>query len=192
MREKIDHFNKMMLTVVMTVLILIIVVENLINQSPIGVKDYLDFASKAITVTTIVGLLYDKWIWKWDPFVKTPKLFRRYTGIMHSDYNGSMDIPDVILDVNQSYFHVSVKMKTRESWSRSIASSIDDDYDSYRLTYTYINEPKADYADRSTMHYGTATFTIDDPAHITGNYYTNRKTIGSMDLVSSGNIGNAI
>ena len=50
------------------------------------------------------------------------------------------------------------------------------------LIYTYLNTPRAEIQDRSAIHYGTAMLSIDDPKHLAGNYFTIRKSRGSMDL----------
>ena len=47
-----------------------------------------------------------------------------------------------------------------------------------KLIYTYLNNPRAEL--QSPIHYGTVIIDIDNPNRLEGNYYTGRKTRGSM------------
>ena len=52
------------------------------------------------------------------------------------------------------------------------------------LTYTYRNEPRAEHRPRSAPHRGACEFTVVGrlPKYITGTYWTDRFTVGDMDL----------
>lgn len=41
-------------------------------------------------------------------------------------------------------------------------------------------KPDLKLYDRSKMHYGTVFLVCDNPKHLYGDYYTDRKTIGSI------------
>ncbi|WP_418418279.1 hypothetical protein [Blautia sp.] len=56
-----------------------------------------------------------------------------------------------------------------------------------QLIYTYLNTPRAELQNRSSIHYGTAMLRIDNPERITGNYYTSRLSRGSMDFEAVNN-----
>ncbi|MGT2797676.1 Cap15 family cyclic dinucleotide receptor domain-containing protein [Streptococcus intermedius] len=80
--------------------------------------------------------------------------------------------------MEQSFFTVKVKLKTSESSSNSITASIVNDNGTQKLIYTYLNNPRAEL--QSPIHYGTVIIDIDNPNRLEGNYYTGRKTRGSM------------
>ena len=50
------------------------------------------------------------------------------------------------------------------------------------LIYTYQNEPRVEIQDQSTMHYGTAMLNVTNSLELEGNYFTGRKTRGSMSF----------
>jgi len=147
-----------------------------------NILDYVGFISDTIAVTSIFAGLYISVLWRHDPFLKAPKLYESYSGVLHSEYNGK----DILsrLAIKQTLFSVSIKLYTNESESHTIAASIDTVYDSDKLTYSYSNEPRMDVRKRSEIHYGTAILNIDNPKHIYGEYFTDRNTCGNMDFTA--------
>jgi hypothetical protein len=71
-------------------------------------------------------------------------------------------------------------MKTDESTSNSVVGTIYHENEQKLLTFVYFNKPDATVRDRSPMHYGTCRLVVDNPLILTGDYYTDRKTTGSM------------
>lgn len=69
---------------------------------------------------------------------------------------------------------------TEESKSSSISASIDKIQDEWQLIYFYLNVPQAKVRDRSSIHYGTALLSIENPEKLQGQYFTDRKTTGDM------------
>lgn len=136
------------------------------------------FAGEAISVTMIIMIVYEKWLWKYDPFVKTPKLFNEYEGILISSYDGVER--HAVISIKQTLLSVEVILKTDESKSKAISASIENILGEYQLTYSYLNTPVAGVRDRSAVHYGTAMLCVDNPKKIEGTYFTDRKTIGDM------------
>ena len=59
-------------------------------------------------------------------------------------------------------------------------SSIETEGDWKKIIYIYQNEPRAELTDRSALHKGTAELWIEESGELAGNYYTGRKTKGSM------------
>lgn len=136
------------------------------------------FAGEAIGVTTLLIGVYEKWLWKYDPTVKTPVLKKQYCGTIISTWNGQQY--EAELEVKQTFLNVSVIMKTEESKSKSLVASIDDIMGEQQLTYCYLNTPAASVRDRSAIHYGTAMLCIDNPEEIIGTYFTDRNSTGDM------------
>jgi hypothetical protein len=56
----------------------------------------------------------------------------------------------------------------------------------YRFWYSYDNRPKAEFTYRSAKHEGVAWLELDidtDRERLVGNYFTERKTTGDIDVV---------
>lgn len=61
----------------------------------------------------------------------------------------------------------------------------DRDAGRYRFWYSYSNQPKAEFSYRSAKHEGVAWLELDidtNPNRLVGTYYTDRKTIGDIDV----------
>ena len=143
------------------------------------------YAGEAIGITTVLMTLFNTLIWKWkwvNKIVDMPVLAKKYTGTFVSDWQGEKKQYDGSLDIKQSFLNVSVVFKTGESRSFSILSSIETEGDRKKIVYIYQNEPRAELADRSAIHKGTAELWIEESGELTGNYYTGRKTRGSMNF----------
>ena len=46
----------------------------------VSIYDLYGYAGEAIAVAAIFGILYERVIWKFNPFEKTPKLSKEYNG----------------------------------------------------------------------------------------------------------------
>ena len=89
--------------------------------------------------------------------------------------------------VEQTFWTISVRLLTAESSSMSEIASLRNHGESKEqtlLTYTYRNEPRAEHRPRSAPHRGACEFTVVGrlPKYITGTYWTDRFTVGDMDL----------
>lgn len=139
------------------------------------------FIGESITVAAFLMFVFNKWAWKWKLIRllhSVPILYNRYSGTFVSDYDHKERNGELI--INQTFLNISVVFNTAESSSRSITATIDNCDDLQRLIYTYQNEPKGEIQDRSPIHYGTAILDVTKPNEIGGNYYTGRKSRGSM------------
>lgn len=112
--------------------------------------------------------------------VVTLVTMRKCWNTVCSTYDGKKRT--VNLEIHQTLLSVEVLMKTDESISRSVSGAVAEVLGKPELIYTYLNEPQAGVRDRSSIHFGTATFIIDDNSQLTGTYYTDRNTNG--DVVS--------
>ena len=139
------------------------------------------FIGEAIGIAAIFMSIFNKWAWKWKCFKWTHDLSvlsKKYEGTIISDYDGVKRL--VMLNVNQTFLAVKVEMKTDESSSRSLIASFVKMQGVQYLIYTYQNDPRAEIQDRSPMHYGTSMLNVSNENVLEGNYYTGRKTRGSM------------
>lgn len=144
--------------------------------------DIYGYAGEAIAFSVIVILLYEKWLWRINPFEKVPRLKKKYTGTLCTTYNGKQIEKSAKLEIHQTLLSVRVVLATDESKSNSISASIDKIFDEWQLVYCYINVPHASVRERSEIHYGTVMLHIDNPKEMRGDYYTDRKTQGEIDL----------
>lgn len=156
-------------------------------------KEYADcayalfgYAGEAIGITALLMIAFDRWLWKWKPLNLVsggmPILANEYHGTINYDWNGSQGIRETNLYISQTFLRVSVKLGTAESTSNSITGTIATVNDEKQLIYTYLNTPRAEIQNRSVIHFGTAMLKVDNPAILTGNYYTSRLSRGSMEL----------
>lgn len=148
----------------------------------ISLYELFGYASEAISVSVIFSAIYEKFLWRVNPFEKTPKLEKRYIGILKSNYDYVER--KATLEIKQSLLSIHVTLITKESKSKSLTASIDDILGEPQLTYCYLNTPKAEYRKRSEIHYGTATFSVVDSNRLEGQYYTDRATSGDMVFVA--------
>ena len=136
------------------------------------------YAGEAISVTTILAFLYEKWFWRFDRFSNVPVLYKKYTGYLESNYDHQKRNAE--LEIVQTLFTISVIMKTQESKSKSLSAVIESVLGEKQLIYSYLNTPDSKYRNRSEVHYGTALLCCDELKTLKGNYYTDRKTLGTL------------
>ena len=140
--------------------------------------DLYGYAGEAIAISAVLMFAYEKKLWKYNPFEKTPVLENKYKGTLLSSYDGVER--EVTLEIKQTLLSVSVIFVTGESRSKTISSSLEKIQDEWQLTYCYLNIPKANVRERSAIHYGTALLCVENPKEIHGQYFTDRKTTGDM------------
>lgn len=144
-------------------------------------KNFYDVYSsigETISITVIFACVYEKQLWRYNPFEKTPVLSKKYNGILKSSYDNIER--EVSLQIKQTLFSIQIILTTGESKSKSISSSLDDILGEQQLTYCYLNTPNAEVRHRSEIHYGTAMICVDNPKVLKGQYFTDRKTTGDM------------
>lgn len=146
------------------------------------------YAGEAISITTIFILCFNKWWWRFKPLNiiagGMPVLAKEYKGkIRFKNEREQEEERKSKITINQTFLKVVVKYDTNESSSNSIVANIIKENDTKKLIYTYNNIPRAELQDRSGIHYGTVMLDIDNPKHLTGNYFTTRRTAGSMDFL---------
>lgn len=144
------------------------------------------YAGEAIGFAAVFMACFNKWLWRWKPLNwlsgGMPILAKKYKGKIrfHSD-DGDPERESEIV-IKQTFLNVIVKLRTEESSSNSVTATIKEENGSKMLIYTYLNIPRAEIQDRSEIHYGTAMLNVDDPKRLIGNYFTTRKSSGSMDF----------
>ncbi len=141
-------------------------------------KSILDNLDLAITISLILAGIYSSWLWKYNPFEKTPKIYGKYKMTFISTYDNSKRTMDVT--IKQDLISNRIYMNTKESRSESLTSSIVTKKDVCELVYTYQNIPNATERKHSEVHFGTCKFCIINNKIENGSYYTDRKTTGEI------------
>mgnify|MGYP003252898306 FL=1 len=149
--------------------------------SHFSLYDLYGYIGESIAFSTFLMLIYEKFIWKYNPLEETPILKKKYKGSLISTYDKIER--EATLEIKQTLLSVNIIFITDESKSKSILSSIEKIQDEWQLTYCYLNVPKATVRDRSAIHYGTALLCVENPEKIQGQYFTDRKTTGDMIFI---------
>ena len=87
--------------------------------------------------------------------------------------------------VRQTASKLSLRLVTAESNSETVSAGIEVCNDgTFEASCTYRNKPKSMYRYRSEVHYGAMLLAVDSatPSRLEGEYWTDRKTTGSVTL----------
>ena len=148
----------------------------------------ISFAGESIAASTFIMWVFNNWAWKCSWLNQLvggmPILAERYEGTLTFVWDGREQHRTSTIKIKQTFLHVAVILTTNESSSASVTASIETIHNEKQLVYIYLNNPKAEIQDRSTIHYGTAMLSVENPSRLTGNYYTGRLTRGSMDFMA--------
>lgn len=161
--------------------IVIFIILQLIFQN----KSVISNISTAMSITTIGILVYCNYLWKYIPesISKLPKLFGTWEGVIKSSYDGFNKEFRFKIIIKQTLLNTYINFLSEESDSNSVSCElIKDNKNDYILIYSYCNEPHQDVKYRSQIHYGTAKLNIINDKELKGGYFTDRRTIGVMEL----------
>ena len=143
--------------------------------------DYLGAIGEAISITTIIMALYDKFLWSINPLDSTPRLKGSYTGKLIYNYNGQHK-KSIKVDIKQTSLKVTVKITTNEITSNTITSDLIEENGEHVLYYTYLTNPSSQYSAQNPIQHGTCRLIQTDKNTLEGQYWTSRKTIGDVKL----------
>ena len=149
---------------------------------------FIGYIGEAIAISSLFMWAFNKWWWKYKVFNflagGMPVLSKSYKGKIRFVWEEKEQERGSEIGIEQTFLNVTVKLGTDESSSNSVTAVIKEENGSKMLIYTYLNTPRAEIQNRSAIHYGTAMLSIDDPKHLTGNYFTTRQSRGSMDFMA--------
>lgn len=140
------------------------------------------YAGESIGIAAAIIYFYNKYLWKYFNVYKVPVLAKHYEGELIYTWNDEMGNRDVTIDIEQTFLSVKVLMKTNESTSDSINASITYINDVPYLQYLYLNKPDPNIREVSSIHYGHASFKLNDTDCLMGEYFTDRKTTGRIEV----------
>lgn len=147
------------------------------------------YAGEAIAITAVIMWIFNNWAWRWIIINavtgRKPILSKKYQGTITYNRDGQLYSKNATMEIEQTYLTIKLKLWTDESQSNALWASIENIHNEDQLIYCYINEPRAELQDTSSIHYGTALLRISQRDSITGNYYSSRLTRGSMAFSAS-------
>lgn len=161
------------------------------DLSSVDFQKALSSISTTITINIIIWTIFIKWLWKWKIFypwlVQIPDLSGKWTGEIKSNWEeGKLSPIPVELNIEQSFLHIQVIMKTEESRSYTVGASfnIDSERGYQQLFYSYINTPRAGVRNRSEIHYGSTILNFEGfkVNCLEGEYWTTRSSTGEIKL----------
>lgn len=150
--------------------------------------------STVVSAVSLVLLLFDRWAWHWIVFrgwlIKRPYMDGTWRAELVSDWvvptTGSVVAPvEGFMVVRQTASTLSLRLFTRESRSDTVSAGIEVCPDgTFEINCAYRNRPKGAHRPRSEIHYGALLLHADSaaPGRLEGDYWTDRKTLGSMVL----------
>jgi hypothetical protein len=147
----------------------------------------------AVTVTIAV---FNRYLWHCPVFygwlVNKPNIKGTWLVELRSDYvnpstNEQIGPIRCFMVIRQSFGALSIRLVTKESKSESLTASITQNQDeTYEVSAVYRNSPSPDFRHRSEIHHGALTLHTSKrkPSYIEGQYWTDRKTKGTLKLSS--------
>ncbi|BEU86955.1 hypothetical protein TAMA11512_04190 [Selenomonas sp. TAMA-11512] len=144
--------------------------------------DFIGAAGEVISITIIIMSLYSGFLWRYNPFEKTPKLMGLYEGIIEYNYNGAVAKKDTFVRIRQTLLSIKIQITTNEITSNTIVANLVEENEEYVLYYTYITNPKSKYSKGNPIQHGTCRLILSAKDYLSGKYWTSRQTIGDIEL----------
>lgn len=157
---------------------------------PSELSAWISIITKSISAVVVISFVFVKWLWRFKWFypwlVPFPNLAGKWSGSIKTKYNNQqLNIP-LEVSITQTFFQVTVRLKTGESQSISNGAYFPTDMDGKvtHLYYSYVNTPNQGIRDRSAIHYGSTRLDFDcyPVTELTGEYWTTRQTVGNIEL----------
>ncbi|NLN48644.1 MAG: hypothetical protein GX154_06065 [Clostridiales bacterium] len=140
-----------------------------------------DNLSFSVSITFFLMTAYVFCLWKYNPFLKIPKLKKIYQGSLESSFNNVNK--DCTVTIKQTLLKTQIRLTTNETQSHSIASRIVKENGDFYLYYIYRSEPKMSVRNENPISYGATKLHIKDKS-LTGNYWTDGGYKGDINLRS--------
>lgn len=150
--------------------------------------------SGVVGAVSLTLAIFNRWMWHWPVFngwlVNRPFIRGTWRVQLKSDWvdtasGKQLDAISGYMVVRQTGSELSLRLLTAESRSETVSSGIEICSDgTFEITCTYRNKPKPEYRHRSEVHYGAMLLVADTrrPGRLEGDYWTDRKTTGSISL----------
>ena len=151
-------------------------------EEPSTCSDYFGVLGKAVTISSIFILAYNRFLWIFNPLEKTPRIKGEFCGSLIYEYNGTPGEKNVNVFISQTLLSTKIKFSTNETSSVSVTSKILCENGDFILYYTYITQPQSKARDYNPAQYGACRLEIISSDKLAGFYWTSSKTRGDFVL----------
>ena len=191
-------FSRLQITIILAITVLAWFIVLMIQGTEVSLALLAPF-STVVGVLVVLSLIVEYYLWrkswlqKW--FVSMPDIRGTWKITIQSDWvnpdTGEKAAPiECFMGVKQSMSSLQMHLMTPESESWFIAHSIrqTESGHGYQIAAVYTNKPSVNLRnDRSAMHLGALIFETHGesellPKNIDGEYWTDRKTTGTIAL----------
>lgn len=176
---------KKLITIGLWTAIVLFILRYLITK-PTELYDIFGCVGEAIGISVILVGFYERFLWKHNPFEKTPRIAGVYAGVLEYEYHGASGKKDASIKIQQTLLTVNLRITTDEITSNTVVSSLIKENEESILYYTYVTNPKSKYSKDNPIKYGTCRLIIDNKNELHGIYWTSGKTNGDITLKRSG------
>lgn len=139
-------------------------------------------ASYGVTAGALIAVMYERALWKANPFEKRPRISGSYDCVLEYSHERGRGKKETIATVRQTLLTTSVSFSTDEITSNTKAAELVEESGRYVLYYTYLTTPKARCSVQNPIQYGTCRLEVMDGGILAGTYWTSRATIGDIVL----------
>ncbi len=189
--------------VVVPTIVVVWAAEAVVNMAGGAETNPLKHASLVVLIiggvlTPLANMFWRK-LWRWFPAIERatfPDLNGTWEGELvttwkNADAGATPPPIPATVSIRQTLFSTAVSLRTGESHSHSTRCQLEADRSAqiYRVWYSYDNRPRAKVSHRSARHEGVAWLELDlseDQDRLVGQYFTDRRTRGDMDLRRTG------
>ena len=148
----------------------------------------------AITVTSLFLYVYDRYLWHVGFFQRWVAQLPDLQGVwkvtirstkINNDTRKQIDSVLGYAQIDQTASSLSMRLFTEDSRSRTIAYSIEEEQNQFRLSIVYENKPRMEERARDgTIHLGSAVYEFRGyrPSKVIGEYWTEKPSSGEIEL----------
>lgn len=144
--------------------------------------DFIGATGEVVSFTMISMAIYCRWIWRYNPLEKMPRIMGEYEGMIEYILDGTPHKKEAHVVIKQSLLSIKLQITTNEITSNSIVSELIEENGQFVLYYTYITNPKSKYSKENPIQYGTCKLLAGEDKKLVGTYWTSRQTIGDIEL----------
>ena len=155
-----------------------------------------DSISKGTSISILLWLFYEKWLWRFSPFEKLPRLAPKYYGKVKFEFQGKKGEKKVQIAIKQTLLCTKVIIDSDEMTSNTVISQTILENDEYVLYYSYITSPHGDKDQENPIRRGTCRIRLVEESakllqsfflhkaksELRADYWTNAHTTGTIEL----------
>lgn len=142
------------------------------------------YAETGVSVGVIVGLLYERKLWRYDRLLRKPYIAGAYKCYLKYDHrkDDNRKAKECKVRIQQSLLTLSLQLWSDQIQSVSITAQLLRENGQDVLYYIYRTEPMAVKRLVNPSQYGGAKLVIQPSSSMVGQYWTTSETIGDMRL----------